>query len=58
MSPEHWRQDDAKVVGVVTGVYDNAQVIKATKWVFVAKLIQEVFPEVRSALALHTPHRR
>lgn len=57
VSPEHWRQDDAKVVGVVTGAYDNAQVIKATKWVFVTKLIHEVYPEVRPALALHTPHR-
>jgi hypothetical protein len=57
VNPEHWRQDDAKVVGVVTGVYKNAQVIKATKWVFVTKLIYEVFPEVRPALDLLTPRR-
>ena len=57
VSPEHWRQEDAKVVGVVTGVYDSAQVIKATKWIFVNKLIFEVFPEVQSALALRTPQR-
>lgn len=57
LSPEHWRQEDAKVVGVVTGVYNDAQVIKATKWVFVTKLIYEVFPEIRRALDLHTPHR-
>jgi hypothetical protein len=57
VSPEHWGQDDARVVGVVTGVYDKAQVIKATKWVFVTKLIYEVFPEVRPALDLQTLQR-
>jgi hypothetical protein len=57
-APELWRKEDAKVVGVATGVYDDAQVIKVTRWLFVNKLIYEAFPEVRSALALQTPQGR
>jgi hypothetical protein len=51
--PQRWRQEDARLVGVTTGVYRDAQVIKATKWVFVMKLIHLGYPEVRPALALH-----
>jgi len=50
--PEMWRQEQARLVGIVTGVYPAAQFIKATKWVFVMKLIHEGFPEVRPALKL------
>jgi hypothetical protein len=57
-NPDHWRREDARVVGVATGVYPDARVIKATRWVFVMKLIHEAFPEVRRALELHTPHIR
>lgn len=53
-SPEHWRPDQSKLVGVATGVYPEAEVIKVTKWVFVMRLIHEGFPELRPALKLLT----
>lgn len=53
-SPGRWTQDDAVVVGVVTGVYPNNEVIKVTRWKFVTKLIHACFPELRQSLELLT----
>ena len=49
---EKWQTLSAKVVGVETGVYQDRQVIRVTRWIAVTTLIHEAFPELRPAINL------
>jgi hypothetical protein len=51
--PSEWQHDSARIVGVLTGVYPNARVIKATRWIGVVTLLYLAYPELRPALELH-----
>jgi hypothetical protein len=52
---ENWGQERSRIVAVQTGVYNSAQVIKATRWVAVSTLLHEAFPELRPAMQLCRP---
>ena len=45
----------ARVVGVQTGVYQESEVIRATRWVAVTTLLNETYPELRPAMQLWAP---
>lgn len=47
----------AYLVGVQTGEYVNAGVIKATKWIRVFDLLVKVYPECSGAFGIHLRHR-
>ncbi len=49
---EHWERRAPKVVAVETAVYNESEVIRATRWTAVATLINEAFPELRPSIAL------
>lgn len=48
-----WRQSDAKLVGIVTGVYEARGLIKATRWVAASTLLYYAFPDLRRPIELH-----
>lgn len=50
---DEWRP--AQVVAVQTGVYQDSEVIRATRWVAVTTLLNEACPELRPAMLLWTP---
>ena len=47
-----WGRYRPKIVAVQTGVYSDAKVIKATRWVAISTLLHEAYPELRPALNL------
>jgi hypothetical protein len=49
---KNWDQEQSRIVAVQTGVYNSAQVIKATRWVAVSTLLHVAFPELRPAMQL------
>ena len=52
-SVHSWRQSDAKLVGIVTGVYEARGLIKATRWVAASTLLYYAFPDLRRPIELH-----
>lgn len=50
--PENWQKLAPKVVGVQTGIYQESQVIRVTRWAAVTTLINAAFPELRPAINL------
>jgi len=51
--PAWWKPEDAKIIGVQTGVYCKPGALKATRWVPVLKAIWDGFPHLRGAIRLH-----
>ncbi|MGH2436912.1 MAG: hypothetical protein ACRDFA_07960 [bacterium] len=49
---DRWGERDARVAGVLTGVYQAHGAIKATRWIAVTTLINQAFPELRPVLKL------
>lgn len=47
-----WAEEKPKIVAVQTGVYEDSQIIKATRWIGVSTLMHSAFPELRAALDL------
>jgi hypothetical protein len=47
-----WKHERPKLVGVQTGVYDGAGVIKATRWAAVVDILYQEFTDLRPALEL------
>jgi hypothetical protein len=52
---ERWGERDPKVIAVETGIYQDSQVVRTTRWVAVTTLISEAFSELRPSLRLWTP---
>jgi len=50
--PENWQKLPPKLVGVQTGIYQESQVIRVTRWAAVTTLINAAFPELRPAINL------
>lgn len=50
-----WRNAHPMVVAVQTGIYQESQVVRTTRWIAVTTLINEAFSELRPALQLWTP---
>jgi hypothetical protein len=53
ISCEKWRADQARLVGVETGVFGRAAAIKATRWNAVMTLLYEAVADVRSTIRLY-----
>lgn len=53
---DEWKQTRARLVGVLTGSYQDKEVIQATRWVAVSTMIHQGFPELRPAMALLRPN--
>jgi hypothetical protein len=49
---DDWHRLTPRVVGVQTGVYQQSQVIRVTRWAAVTTLIHAAFPELRPAIDL------
>jgi hypothetical protein len=49
---DDWHRLPPRVVGVQTGVYQESQVIRVTRWAVVTTLIHAAFPELRTAIDL------
>jgi hypothetical protein len=50
---KQWRSDQARLVAIQTGVYQERSLIKATRWIAASTLLYTAFPELRSAIELH-----
>jgi hypothetical protein len=49
---ERWGDRQARAVGIETGIYQAAGVIKVFRWTIVTTLIQRAFSDLRPALAI------
>lgn len=52
-SVHSWKQSDAKLVGIVTGVYETRGLVKATRWVAASTLLYHAFPDLRRSIEIH-----
>src|SRR5262249_29616200 len=48
-----WNSESVRIVGVQTGYYRKASLVKATCWGAVAKVIHEAKPDLRPVLEMH-----
>lgn len=58
ISSRHWTTNDASIVAVQTGVYNNGAIIKGTRWWVVDRIIRDAYPELAGPLDLAVPDRR
>ncbi len=48
-----WNINDAKIVGVQTGVFQSVSAIKATRWNSVTTLLYAAFPDLRASINMY-----
>jgi hypothetical protein len=49
-----WAKNNARIVGIQTGVYPSRGAIKFTRWSAVTTLIHSAFPDLRSTIAMYS----
>ncbi len=55
---KHWTIDDAVVVAVQTGTYQNGTVVRGTRWWVIEKILSKNYPDLEGPLSLMTPSMR
>lgn len=55
---KQWTADDAIVVAVQTGVYQNGAVVRGTRWWVIEQIISKNYPDLRGPMEIVTPYKR